>query len=32
VKMEDDKDDSGKGKMVRSTSKSKPTIKYKTMR
>ena len=32
VKMEDDKDDSGKGKMVRSTSKSKPTIKFKTMR
>jgi SAGA-associated factor 29 len=32
VKMEDDKDDLGKGKMVRSTSKSKPTIKYKTSR
>jgi SAGA-associated factor 29 len=32
AKMEDDKDDSGKGKMVRSTSKSKPTIKYRTSR
>jgi SAGA-associated factor 29 len=32
VKMEDDKDDSGKGKMARSSSKSKHTIKYKAMR
>ena len=32
VKMEDDKDDSGKGKMVLPPSKPKPTIKYKTKR
>jgi SAGA-associated factor 29 len=32
AKMEEDKDDLGKGKMVRSTSKSKPTIKYRTSR
>ncbi|KAF5852034.1 hypothetical protein GGP41_000777 [Bipolaris sorokiniana] len=32
VKMEDDKDDSGKGKMVLPSSKPKPKIKYKTKR
>ncbi|RMZ70681.1 saga complex component [Pyrenophora seminiperda CCB06] len=32
VKMEEDKDDSGKGKMVLPPSKPKPTIKYKTKR
>lgn len=32
VKMEEDKDDSGKGKMVLPSSKPKPKIKYKTKR